>query len=157
MIAVLQRVDYARVSVDGEIVGKTGEGFLILLGVKNGDGETDADLLAAKISKLRVFRDEEDKLNRSVCDIGGGALVVSNFTLMANYVHGNRPDYLEAARPEISKPLYEYFTAKLRELLPGPVETGCFGAHMEIETKCNGPITIVMDSERLKKGRNADK
>ena len=154
MIAVIQRVDRAAVSVDGEVVGKTGEGLMILLGVRTEDEEKDAELLAEKISKLRIFRDENGKLNLSVKDIGGGALVISNFTLMANYTHGNRPDYLNAARPEQALRLYEYFRDQLRERLPGTVETGQFGAHMEIDAKCNGPITIVMDSAVLRAGRN---
>ena len=151
MKAVIQRVKSADVSVAGQVCGSCTEGLLILLGVFEGDCEKDADLLVAKISKLRIFTDENDKLNLSVNDIGGSALVVSNFTLCANYSHANRPDYISAAKPAEANRLYIYFKDKLASLLvSGKVETGMFGEHMEINAVCNGPITIVMDSEVLK-------
>ena len=152
MTAVIQRVKNASVSVGGEVCGSCGEGLLILLGVFEGDCERDAELLAAKISKLRIFTDSNDKLNLSVNDIEGSCLVVSNFTLCANYSHGNRPDYISAAKPDEANRLYLYFKDKLASLLvSGKVETGMFGEHMEIDAKCSGPITIVMNSEVLNK------
>ena len=151
MTAVIQRVLKGAVSVDGTVVGKCGKGFFILLGVFEEDTQEDARLLAEKISRLRIFEDEAGKMNLSVNDIGGGALVVSNFTLAANYAKGNRPDYLNAAHPTVSEPLYERFVALLSALV-SPVETGRFGADMEISMSADGPVTIVMDSALLSKG-----
>jgi len=150
MKAVLQRVKEASVRVDGETVGKCGEGLMILLGVANGDTEEDARLLATKICNLRIFTDENDKMNLSVKNIDGEALVISQFTLMANYKHGNRPDYLESAPPEEADRLYEYFKSLMSTELKH-VGSGVFGAHMEVSLINNGPVTIVMDSEVLKK------
>ncbi len=154
MIAVLQRVLSASVIADGESAGSIGEGLFILLGVLDGDTEEDARLLAEKIAKLRIFTDQNDKMNLSVTDIGGGALVVSNFTLAANYAKGNRPDYLRAAAPGVAEPLYRRFSELLREKL-GRVENGVFGADMEITMTASGPVTIVMDSAVLHKGGRA--
>ena len=150
MKAVLQRVKNASVKVDGEVVGACGEGLMILLGVAEGDTEEDARLLAAKICNLRIFTDENDKMNLSVKNIDGEALIISQFTLMANYKHGNRPDYLESAPPAEANRLYEYF-ATLVEGELRHVGRGVFGAHMEVSLVNNGPVTIVMDSEVLKK------
>lgn len=150
MKAVLQRVKNANVVVDGEVVGECGEGLMILLGVAQGDSEEDARLLAAKICNLRIFSDENDKMNLSVKDIDGEALVISQFTLMANYKKGNRPDYLESAPPAEANRLYEYFKGLMAEELRH-VGCGVFGAHMEVSLVNNGPVTIVMDSEVLKK------
>ena len=150
MKAVLQRVKNANVRVDGEIVGECGEGLMILLGVANGDTEEEARLLAAKICNLRIFTDENDKMNLSVKDIDGEALVISQFTLMANYRKGNRPDYLESAPPAEANRLYEYFKGLLAVELRH-VGCGVFGAHMEVSLINNGPVTIVMDSDVLKK------
>lgn len=150
MIAVLQRVTEAAVTADGTPAGACGEGLLVLLGVAVGDTAEDARLLADKIAALRIFCDEKGKMNRSVVDIGGGALVVSNFTLLANYRHGNRPDYLSAAAPGEAKALYETFTALLRERV-GRVQTGVFGADMRICMTADGPVTIAMDSQTLRK------
>ena len=150
MKAVLQRVSEASVKVDGETVGQCGAGLMILLGVAKGDTEEDARLLAEKILKLRIFCDEQGKMNRSVVDMDGELLVISQFTLLANYSHGNRPDYLESAPPAEAKALYEYFT----ELVRGGVRhtgTGIFGADMKVSLVNDGPVTIVMDSEVLKK------
>ena len=154
MIAVLQRVKNAAVTADGVPTGEIGEGLMILLGVLAGDTETDAVLLCDKIAKLRIFTDENDKMNLSVNDIGGGALVVSNFTLAANYAKGNRPDYLNAAHPTVAEPLYARFTELLGERI-ARVETGRFGADMQISMTADGPVTIVMDSLVLKKGGRA--
>ncbi len=150
MRAVIQRVSSASVAVDGVIVGSCERGYLILLGVAQGDTELDAELLCKKIAALRIFRDENDKMNLSIRDINGEALVISQFTLLANYRHGNRPDFLASAKPEEAKRLYEYFT----ELLSGElrrVERGIFGADMKVSLVNDGPVTICMDSEVLKK------
>ncbi len=150
MKAVLQRVKSSSVIVDGQTVGACKNGLMILLGVAVGDTEEDADLLAAKILKLRIFEDENGKMNKSVVDIGGEALVVSQFTLLANYAHGNRPDYLNSEKPDRAKELYEYFVSLMRRGL-SHVGTGIFGADMEVNIVNDGPVTIVMDSEVLKK------
>ena len=154
MIAVLQRVKNAAVTADGVPTGAIDAGLMILLGVLSGDTEQDAMLLAEKIAKLRIFTDENDKMNLSVIDIGGGALVISNFTLAANYAKGNRPDYLNAAHPTVAEPLYRRFTELLGERIVR-VETGRFGADMQIAMTADGPVTIVMDSAVLKKGGRA--
>ena len=150
MRAVIQRVSGASVAVDGEVVGSCERGYLILLGVAEGDTEQDAELLCKKIAALRIFRDENDKMNLSIRDIDGEALVISQFTLLANYRHGNRPDFLASAKPDEAKRLYEYFTELLsRELRR--VECGIFGADMKVSLTNDGPVTICMDSEVLKK------
>lgn len=150
MRAVIQRVSNASVAVDGQIVGSCGRGFLILLGVAEGDTETDAELLCKKIAALRIFRDENDKMNLSIRDVDGEALVISQFTLYANYRHGNRPDFLASAKPDEANRLYEYFKIILsREIRR--VECGIFGADMKVSLTNDGPVTICMDSEVLKK------
>ena len=149
MKAVIQRVNNASVEIDGSVVSSIGCGFLILLGVGCEDYETDAQILANKIAKLRVFTDENDKMNKSLSDVGGGALVISNFTLYANCTHGNRPDFFDSARPEIAEPLYEKFT----ELLRGhgiECGNGRFGADMKVALENDGPVTIILDSKMLK-------
>ena len=153
MKAVLQRVKNASVAVDGKITGECAEGLMILLGVAKGDTEGDAEILATKICNLRIFTDENDKMNLSVKNIDGEALVISQFTLMANYKHGNRPDYLESAPPEEANRLYEYFVSLMRKELKH-VGCGVVGAHMEVSLINNGPVTIVMDSEVLKKNNS---
>ena len=150
MIAVLQRADAASVVVEGKTVGEIGKGLLVLLGVAQGDTREDADLLCKKILACRIFTDENDKMNLSVRDVSGEVLVVSNFTLLANYRHGNRPDYMAAAAPAEANALYEYFAGLVRADL-GRVSTGEFGAHMQVLLTGNGPVTIVMDSNELKK------
>ncbi len=150
MKAVIQRVANASVVVDGKEVGSCNRGYLILLGVAEGDTETDAELLCRKIANLRIFRDENDKMNLSIKDIDGEALVISQFTLCANYRHGNRPDFLESAKPAEAERLYEYFKSILaREIRR--VECGIFGADMKVSLLNDGPVTICMDSEVLKK------
>ena len=150
MKAVIQRVSGASVEVDGQIVGSCQRGYLILLGVAEGDTELDAELLCKKIAALRIFRDENDKMNLSIRDIDGEALVISQFTLLANYRHGNRPDFLESAKPDEANRLYGYFKELLsRELRH--VECGIFGADMKVSLTNDGPVTICMDSEVLKK------
>lgn len=150
MKLVIQRVKKAAVSVEGEIVGTCGKGLMMLLGVAEGDNESDAELLARKVTGLRIFSDENDKMNLSVRDIDGEALIVSNFTLMANYKKGNRPDYMGAAKPFEANALYEYFVSLIGAELRH-VGKGQFGAHMDIDISADGPVTIVMDSEVLKK------
>ncbi len=156
MKAVLQRVKRASVAVDGETVGACGEGLMILLGVAQGDEKSDAEALAAKILKLRIFNDENGKMNRSVTDIDGEMLVISQFTLLANYAHGNRPDYLESAPPSEANELYEYFVSLVEPALRH-VGTGIFGADMKVELVNDGPVTIVMDSKILNKKREQTK
>ena len=150
MQAVIQRVSSSSVIAEGVLSGKIGQGLMILLGVAKGDEQKDAELLAAKIAKLRIFSDENDKMNLSVLDVGGEALVVSNFTLCANYAHGNRPDYINAEVPERANALYEYFVSLLRKDVKN-VATGVFGADMSISIEADGPITIVMESEVLRR------
>ena len=150
MKAVIQRVSSASVEVDGKIVGSCQRGYLILLGVADGDSELDAELLCKKIAALRIFRDENDKMNLSIRDIDGEALVISQFTLLANYRHGNRPDFLASAKPDEANRLYEYFKALLAQELRR-VECGIFGADMKVSLTNDGPVTICMDSEVLKK------
>ena len=150
MKAVIQRIAHASVVVDGSVVGSCGRGFLLLLGVAEGDTELDAELLCRKIVNLRIFPDEAGKMNRSIKDIDGELLVISQFTLMANYRHGNRPDFLASARPEEAEHLYEFFKSLAAKEVKR-VESGIFGAHMEVSLLNDGPVTIVMDSDVLKK------
>ncbi len=146
MRALLQRVTHASVTVDGEVIGQTGPGLLVLICAMQGDGEAQADQLTAKIAKLRIFTDEAGKMNRSVRDIGGAALVVSQFTLAADTSRGNRPGFSTAASPDEGKRLYEYFAAQLAA--QGlPVETGEFGADMKVDLRNDGPVTIWMDTD----------
>ena len=154
MIAVLQRVLSAAVTADGESAGSIDAGLFILLGVLDGDTEEDARLLAEKIAKLRIFTDENDKMNLSVTDVGGGALVVSNFTLAANYAKGNRPDYLGAAAPAEANRLYELFVERAKAYVKH-VGHGRFGADMKVSLLNDGPVTIVMESEVLKPANKA--
>lgn len=145
MRALLQRISHASVTVEGEKIGQSGPGLLILICAMQGDSEAQADHLAAKISKLRIFKDEAGKMNKSVKDIGGSALVVSQFTLAADTSRGNRPGFSTAASPEEGKALYAYFAAKLAS--EGvPVETGEFGADMKVELLNDGPVTIWMEA-----------
>lgn len=156
MIAVLQRAAGAAVRVDGKNVGEIGRGLLILLGVSAEDTQDDAELLCKKILACRIFTDENDKMNLSVRDVGGSVLVVSNFTLLANYAHGNRPDYMAAAKPDAANALYEYFTELVRR--DGvPVATGEFGADMAVHLVGDGPVTIVMDSNQLNRKKGTAK
>ena len=154
MIAVIQRVKRSKVEIDGEISGECGKGLMILLGVADGDCESDAEALAAKIAKLRIFCDPEGRMNLSVKDVDGEMLVVSNFTLLANYVKGNRPDYFGAAAPDEAERLYKYFGA-LVEKEVRHVGYGVFGADMEVTIVNDGPVTIVMDSKALKQKKNS--
>ncbi|HKK84293.1 MAG TPA: D-aminoacyl-tRNA deacylase [Roseovarius sp.] len=146
MRALLQRVSHASVTVEGQVIGQTGPGLLVLICAMQGDGEAQADQLAAKIAKLRIFTDEAGKMNRSVRDVGGSALVVSQFTLAADTSRGNRPGFSAAAPPDEGKRLYEYFAEQLAA--QGlPVETGEFGADMKVELLNDGPVTIWIDTD----------
>ena len=152
MIAVLQRVNKAAVSVDGSVVGECGKGLYVLLGVSKEDTERDAEVLAEKVVNLRIFTDENGKMNYSLMNIDGEMLVVSNFTLLASYRKGKRPDYMAAASPDEADRLYKYFTELCRKSVKR-VETGVFGAHMITDMQTDGPVTIVMDSKVLLKNK----
>jgi D-tyrosyl-tRNA(Tyr) deacylase len=141
--AVCQRVAEARVRVDGAVVGEIGLGLCVLLGVARGDRVEEAARLAGKIARLRVFADETGRFDRSLIDVEGGALVVSQFTLLADTAKGNRPSFTHAAPPEVAEPLYESFCVGLREL-DVEVTTGVFGARMSVEVVNDGPVTIVL-------------
>ena len=147
MRAVIQRVNKSSVSVDGEIKGSVGKGYNILLGVMDGDAEPQAELLASKVAKLRVFEDEAGKMNKSITDISGEILVISQFTLCADIRKGNRPSFTDSAPPAEANRLYEYFCSKLRENGIAKVETGVFAADMKVEIENDGPVTIVMDTD----------
>ena len=144
MRAVLQRVTRASVTVDGEVLGKIGKGFMILLGVEDADTEEIADKMADKICKLRIFEDENGKTNKSLADVNGQLLMVSQFTLYANCKKGNRPSFTEAGEPHRAEELYEYMVAKAREQVP-VVETGVFGAEMEVSLVNDGPFTVILE------------
>lgn len=151
MKAILQRVSEARVDVDNKTVGQIDKGFLILLGVENGDEQRDAEVLANKISGLRIFTDENDKMNLALADVDGSALVISNFTLCADCSHGRRPNFIAAAKPDTAEPLYEYFCNKMLENGVKSVEKGIFGADMKVSLVNDGPVTIEINSKDLKK------
>ena len=150
MRAIVQRISQGKVSVDGEVIAECGQGLMVLLGVTHGDTKEDADLLADKIAKLRIFSDENDKMNLSVTDVNGGIILVSQFTLYASYRKGNRPDYMNSASPDVAEPLYEYFAERLRTHTDN-VSTGQFGAHMMLDFINDGPVTIIIDSSELAK------
>ena len=145
MRALIQRVRHANVVVDGETIGEIGQGLLILICAMQGDGEAEADKLAGRIAKLRIFKDEAGKMNRSVTDIGGACLVVSQFTLAADTSRGNRPGFSSAAAPDEGNRLYQYFSGALRGL-GLPVENGEFAADMAVSLLNDGPVTIWMDT-----------
>ena len=151
MKAVIQRVKYATVKVDGKIVGNVNKGFLVLLGVQKGDLTEDCQLLAKKIAALRVFTDENDKMNKSLLDIDGEALVISNFTLCANTKKGNRPSFDEAMPPIDANKMYEDFCLFLKNEGVKRVEKGVFGASMAVELLNDGPITITLDTNIWRK------
>ncbi|MBQ3055255.1 MAG: D-tyrosyl-tRNA(Tyr) deacylase [Oscillospiraceae bacterium] len=147
MKLVITRVDHAAVNIDGACHASIGKGFLVLCGVAEGDGEADVAYLAKKTAGLRVFSDDEGKMNRSCADVGGEILVVSNFTLLAETRKGNRPSFVRAAAPELANALYESYVETLRKEYGYTVKTGVFAAHMELSSQNNGPITILMDSK----------
>lgn len=147
MRAVVQRVKRTSVTVGGELKGSAGQGFNVLIGVMQGDTDAEAQLLAAKISKLRVFEDENGKMNKSILDIGGEILVISQFTLCADIKKGNRPSFTDSAPPEEADRLYLAFCEHLREAGVKKVETGVFAADMLVSIDNDGPVTIVMDTD----------
>lgn len=149
MRAVIQRVSYAKLEIAGELHAQIGPGLVILLGVTHEDTEQSADVLARKIAGLRIFTDKEDKMNLSVLDTGGQALVVSQFTLYADCRKGRRPAFIQAARPETANRLYEYFVRQLGEMGVCEVRTGVFGADMQVSLCNDGPVTICLDSQLL--------
>ena len=148
MRAVVQRVTRASVTVDGEVLSSIGEGWLVLLGVAEGDDESDADMLADKVVNLRIFRDDEGKMNRSVIDTGGDVIAVSQFTLMGDARKGRRPSFIHACEPERANALYEYFCAKVTEI-GIRCGKGKFQAMMDVELVNDGPVTILLDSKKV--------
>jgi D-tyrosyl-tRNA(Tyr) deacylase len=153
MRAVVQRVLSASVVVDGAVVGEIGHGLLVLVGAGQGDGPAEAELLARKTAELRIFNDAEGKFNHSLLDVGGAALVVSQFTLYADTRRGRRPGFTDAAPPEIAAPLVATFAEELRRLGVMPVATGRFGAHMHVHLVNDGPVTIMLDTETWRQPR----
>ena len=146
MRLVIQRVKHASVTVEGTITGKIDEGLLVLVGIEDTDTPDDSQWLAGKLVNLRIFDDDNGVMNRSVKDINGGILIVSQFTLMASTKKGNRPSYIRASKHEFAVPMYEQFCENVRSLLGKPVQTGIFAADMQVELLNNGPVTIFIDS-----------
>ena len=146
MRVVVQRVKHASVTINGTVNGKINNGFLVLLGIQSTDSEQDVDYLVKKVTNLRIFSDENDKMNLSLKDVNGELLIVSQFTLYANCKEGNRPSFVEAAKPDVAIPLYEYFVSECKKIIP-VVETGIFGAEMKVDLLNDGPVTIIMDSK----------
>jgi D-tyrosyl-tRNA(Tyr) deacylase len=147
MRVVIQRVSSASVTIEGKISGEIDNGFLILLGIEAADTVEDIDWLTGKISKMRVFADSEGLMNKSLADIKGSALVVSQFTLHANTKKGNRPSFIRAARPEQAEPMYQTFLQQLGERICNPCQSGEFGADMQVSLVNDGPVTIIIDSK----------
>lgn len=147
MRAVLQRVSKASVTVDSELISSIEKGLLVLLGIEDADGQEDVEWLTNKIVNLRIFNDENDVMNRSVLDVHGQIIVVSQFTLHAQTKKGNRPSYIKAAKPDIAVPMYERFVSVLEQKLGKKVGTGIFGADMKVELLNDGPVTIVIDTK----------
>lgn len=147
MKVIIQRVTHGKVSIAGSLKGEISKGYVILLGVKVGDTEKEALQLADKVVKLRIMEDEQGKMNLSILDTKGEILVISQFTLYGDTSGGRRPSFIQAARPEVSKPLYELFVSELKRLGIEKVETGEFGSYMDVEIHNDGPTTIIMDSE----------
>lgn len=149
MRVVVQRVTEASVTIDGETISAINEGLLLLIGITHSDSENEIDRITRKIVTLRIFDDEKGVMNRSVQDIGGSILAVSQFTLYGNCKKGNRPSYIDAAPGAVSEPLYDAFCDRLEQLLPGKIQRGRFGADMKVQLLNNGPVTILMDSNNL--------
>ena len=145
---VIQRVTRASVTIDNETVGKIGKGFLVLVGIENSDNEQVADKMVKKLCGLRIFEDENGKTNLDIHSVGGELLVISQFTLYADCHHGNRPSFINAGRPELAEPLYEYIVETCKKNVP-VVEKGRFGADMKVELLNDGPFTIVLDSKEI--------
>ena len=151
MIAIVQRVDSASVRVDGEVKGRADKGLLLLVGVGEGDDTAAAELLASKVANLRIFTDENDKMNLSCLDVGGEILAISNFTLMADTKKGNRPSFIGAMEPIGANELYEYFCTCLKNCGVKNVEKGVFGADMHISAELSGPVTITLNTDTWRK------
>lgn len=147
MRVVIQRVKNASVEIDNKVNGKINTGFLVLLGIASTDTKQDVDYLVKKVVNLRVFSDENDKMNLALKDINGELLVISQFTLYGNCKDGNRPSFIEAARPDVAIPLYEYFVEECKKQIP-IVETGVFGADMKVSLLNDGPVTIIIESKK---------
>lgn len=150
MKAVVQRVKNSKLEIDGKLYSEINNGLLVLLGVTHDDTRKEAEVLAEKIAKLRIFEDENEKMNLSVTDVGGSLHIVSQFTLYADSHHGNRPDFLKAAKPEVANELYEYFIKYCKEKIGLNVATGCFGAMMNITFTNQGPVTIILECKEGK-------
>ncbi len=146
MKALVQRVTSASVVVEGNSVAQINKGLLVLLGVTESDSQKEVAWLASKVANMRIFNDPQGKMNLSMLDVGGEVLVVSQFTLYADARKGNRPSYIQAARPELAKPLYEAFVSELEKLLGKPVPTGVFGADMKVSLLNDGPVTIMLET-----------
>lgn len=151
MKAVIQRVARAKVTVDGKITGQIEKGFLVLLGVMEGDTREQMKLLAKKVAGIRIFTDENDKMNLSLEQVDGGVLVVSQFTLCADVSHGRRPSFIQSAKPEIANELYENFCTELESLGIKNIQKGIFGADMQVELVNDGPVTILMNTDEWEK------
>lgn len=151
MRIVLQRCSRAEVRIDGNIVGKIGKGFVLLVGITDGDSTAEADYLAKKVAQMRVFEDAEGKMNLGLKEVDGSILSISQFTLYADCRKGNRPSFIRAARPEVAEPLYEYFNQCLRTEYGLQVETGRFGADMKVDFINDGPVTIILDSQEIRR------
>ena len=149
---LIQRVTEASVTVEGKVIGEIGKGYLVLVGVCDTDTEAVADAMVKKLAGLRIFEDENGKTNLSIRDVGGSMLVVSQFTLYADCKHGNRPSFTKAGNPLEAERLYEYVTARIRDVEGIPVETGSFGADMKVRLLNDGPFTVFLDSVELGKG-----
>ena len=157
MRAIIQRVSHASVTIDGVGKGQIGQGFLVLLGAGEGDTHAEAELLAKKTAGMRIFCDGEGKMNLSLADVGGSVLVISQFTLYADCRRGNRPSFTDAAQPDTANALYEYYVRLLRdEHHIADVQTGEFGADMKVELLNDGPVTIILDSDELKRPRRGN-
>lgn len=149
MRALIQRVTSGNVTTEGKVIGEIGHGFVVLLGVREGDSEKEAELLASKTINLRVMSDSEDKMNKSILDVGGEILVISQFTLYADTSAGRRPSFMQAAKPNLAKELYNHFISQLKKLAVKNVASGEFGAYMRVEIINDGPVTIMLDTDVL--------
>ena len=145
---VIQRVTHAEVAVEGEVIGKIGKGFMVLIGIEDSDTQAVADKMISKMLGLRIFEDEEGKMNLALKDVGGGLLLISQFTLYADCKKGNRPSFVKAGKPDMAEPMYEYIIEKCREQIKN-TQKGQFGADMKVELLNDGPVTIVLDSHEL--------
>lgn len=147
MRAIIQRVSKASVEIDGQLSGRINQGFLVLLGIEDADNQTDIDWLTKKIAQLRIFSDDAGLMNKSILDIDGNILLISQFTLFGQTRKGNRPSFIRASKPTIAIPLYEQFCQELEQCLGKPIQTGIFGADMQVSLINDGPVTIIMDTK----------